>query len=162
MIKGECFHPVMERPSKDEYFMRMAFLVSTRATCLRRKVGAVVVKEGHVLSTGYNGAPKNMDHCDKAGCIRESMGVPTGERHELCRGLHAEQNAIIQAAFFGVSINESVMYITTHPCTVCAKMVVNSGVMEVVYSDDYIDPLAKSLLLDGGIRVRCFQLPEEE
>ena len=134
--------------------MRMAFLASSRATCLRRKVGAVVVKEGHILSTGYNGAPKNMDHCEVAGCIRERMKVPSGERHELCRGLHAEQNAIIQAAFFGVSIKDSTMYVTNHPCTVCAKMLINSGITEVVYSDDYVDPLAKKLLLEGGMIVR--------
>ena len=134
--------------------MRMAFLASSRATCLRRKVGAVVVKEGHILSTGYNGAPKNMDHCEVAGCIRERMKVPSGERHELCRGLHAEQNAIIQAAFFGVSIKDSTMYVTNHPCTVCAKMLINSGITEVVYSDDYVDPLAKKLLLEGGMTVR--------
>ena len=141
--------------------MSMAFLASTRATCLRRRVGAVVVKEGHILSTGYNGAPKNMDHCDKTGCIRESMGVPSGERHELCRGLHAEQNAIIQAAFFGVSIKDSVMYITTHPCTVCAKMMVNAGIREVVYSDTYIDPLAGGTLGDSGVLVRCYRIPDK-
>ncbi|MDG6219843.1 MAG: cytidine/deoxycytidylate deaminase family protein [Candidatus Thermoplasmatota archaeon] len=152
----------MDRPSKDEYFMRMAFLASTRATCLRRKVGAVVVKDGHVLSTGYNGAPKGMDHCETTGCLRKEMGIPSGERHEICRGLHAEQNAVIQAAAFGVSIAGSKMYITNHPCTVCAKMLINAGIMEVIYSDDYVDELAKRLLLDGGVSVRRYKLQDME
>ncbi|MCK4718595.1 MAG: cytidine/deoxycytidylate deaminase family protein [Thermoplasmata archaeon] len=152
----------MSRPSKDEYFMRMAFLASTRSTCLRRKVGAVIVKHGHVLSTGYNGAPKGMDHCEVTGCLREKMGVPSGERHELCRGLHAEQNAIIQAASFGVNISGSKMYVTNHPCTVCSKMLINAGIEEVVYSEDYVDELAKKLLKDGGLKVRRYGLEGEE
>lgn len=120
------------------------------------------MKDGHVLSTGYNGAPKGMDHCETTGCLRKEMGIPSGERHEICRGLHAEQNAVIQAAAFGVSIAGSKMYITNHPCTVCAKMLINAGIMEVIYSDDYVDELAKRLLLDGGVSVRRYKLQDME
>ncbi len=142
------------RPSKDEYFMEMAVLASSRSTCLRRSVGAVLVKEGHVLSTGYNGAPKGLEHCEVTGCIRDKMKVPSGERHELCRGVHAEQNAIIQAAYFGVSVDGAKMYITNHPCSVCAKMMLNAGIMEVIYKGDYHDELAVKLLKEGNINIR--------
>ncbi len=144
------------RPSKDEYFMEMAALASTRSTCLRRKVGAVLVKEGHVLSTGYNGAPKGLVHCEVTGCIRDKMNVPSGERHELCRGVHAEQNAIIQAAYFGVSVDGAKMYITNHPCSVCAKMMLNAGIVEVIYKGDYNDELAVELLKEGNIKIWRF------
>ncbi|OYT58805.1 cytidine deaminase [Euryarchaeota archaeon ex4484_178] len=116
------------RPSWDEYFMRLAYLVSTRATCTRRKVGAVIVKDRRVLATGYNGPPKGLAHCDVTGCIREELDIPSGERHELCRGLHAEQNAIIQAAVHGVSIKDATIYVTNHPCVVCAKMIINAEI----------------------------------
>ncbi len=149
----------MDRPDIDEYFMRMAFLVSSRATCTRRKVGAVIVKDKHVLTTGYNGPPKGMPHCDVTGCIREQMKIPSGQRHELCRGLHAEQNAIIQAAVFGVSIKDATIYVTNHPCSVCAKMLINAGIKEVVYADDYVDPLAHEMLKESGIKVRQYRLP---
>ncbi len=142
-----------KRPSKDEYFMKMAVLASTRSTCLRRAVGAVLVKEGHILSTGYNGAPKGLEHCEVTGCIREKMKVPSGERHELCRGVHAEQNAIIQAAYFGVSVDGAKMYITNHPCSVCAKMMLNAGIVEVIYKGDYNDELAVKLLKEGKIKI---------
>jgi dCMP deaminase len=142
------------RPSIDEYFMRMAHLVATRSTCLRRSVGAVIVKDKRVLSTGYNGAPKGMKHCAEVGCLREKLKVPRGERHELCRGVHAEQNAVIQAAYFGVSIKDAKMYITNSPCSVCAKMLVNAGVTEVVFEDGYPDELAIEVLRDGSVSVR--------
>ncbi|MCK4757262.1 MAG: dCMP deaminase family protein [Thermoplasmata archaeon] len=142
------------RPSKDEYFMDMAVLASKRSTCLRRKVGAVLVKDDHVLTTGYNGAPKGLDHCEITGCIREQRKVPSGERHELCRGVHAEQNAIIQAAYFGVSVKGAKMYITNHPCSVCAKMMLNAGISEVIYKGDYHDELAVELLGEGEIIIR--------
>ncbi len=141
------------RPSKDEYFMAMALLASKRSTCLRRAVGAVLVKDGHVLSTGYNGAPKGLDHCAITGCIRDQMNVPSGERHELCRGVHAEQNAIIQAAYFGVSVNGAKIYITNHPCSVCAKMLLNAGIVEVIYKGDYHDELAVEMLEEGDIKI---------
>jgi dCMP deaminase len=145
-----------KRPSVDEYFMEMAKLVSTRATCMRRSVGAVVVKDKRVLSTGYNGAPKGMKHCEDVGCLRQQLKVPSGERHELCRGVHAEQNAIIQAALFGVSIKGASMYITNYPCSVCAKMMVNSGIEEVVFGDGYPDDLALQVLTEGEVKVRKF------
>ena len=134
--------------------MEMAVLASQRSTCLRRKVGAVLVKDSHVLSTGYNGAPKGLDHCEVTGCVREQRKVPSGERHELCRGVHAEQNAIIQAAVFGVSVSGARMYITNHPCSVCAKMMLNAGISEVIYKGDYHDELAVKLLEEGNITIR--------
>ena len=152
----------MLRPSWDEYFMRLAYLVSTRATCTRRKVGAVIVKDRRVLTTGYNGPPKGLAHCDVTGCIREDLDIPSGERHELCRGLHAEQNAIIQAAVYGVSIKGSTIYVTNHPCVVCAKMIINAEIKEIVYAEGYPDDLAKLILLESGINVRQFKLSEEE
>ena len=145
-----------ERPSYDEYFMGMAHLVSKRSTCLRRKVGAILVKDKHILSTGYNGAPKGLRHCSEVGCLREKLGIPSGERHEICRGLHAEQNAIIQAAVFGISIKDSVLYCTNTPCVVCAKMLINAGVKELVYSGDYPDELAKQMLGESKIKIRSF------
>ncbi len=149
-----------DRPSYDEYFMEMAYLAARRSTCLRRKVGAVLVKEKHVLSTGYNGPPKGLKHCDETGCLRGQLNVPSGERHEICRGLHAEQNAIIQAAVFGVSIKNSHLYVTTTPCVVCAKMLINAGVKEIIYDGDYPDTLAQDMLQESKINLRQFHLPD--
>jgi dCMP deaminase len=145
-----------ERPSYDEYFMEMAHLVAKRSTCLRRKVGAILVKDKHILSTGYNGAPKGLKHCSEVGCLRKELGIPSGERHEICRGLHAEQNAIIQAAVFGISIKNSVLYCTNTPCVVCAKMLINAGVREIVYSGEYPDDLAKRMISESKIKIRNF------
>ncbi len=145
------------RPSYDEYFMEMAHIVSKRSTCLRRKVGAILVKDKHILSTGYNGAPKGLNHCIDVGCIRKDMSVKSGERHELCRGLHAEQNAIIQAAVFGVSISGSTLYCTNTPCVVCVKMLINAGVKEIIYSGDYPDELAKKMLGESSIKIKRFK-----
>jgi len=145
------------RPSYDEYFMEMAHVVSKRSTCLRRKVGAILVKDKHILSTGYNGAPKGLNHCVDVGCIRKDMSVKSGERHELCRGLHAEQNAIIQAAVFGVSISGSTLYCTNTPCVVCVKMLINAGVKEIIYSGDYPDELAKKMLGESSIKIKRFK-----
>lgn len=147
----------MNRPSYDEYFMQMAYLAASRSTCIRRKVGAVLVKNKHVLATGYNGPPKGMRHCDETGCLRHTLKVPSGERHEICRGLHAEQNAIIQAAVFGVSIKDSVIYITTTPCVVCTKMLINASVKEIIYSGEYPDSLALDMIEESGIRIRQFK-----
>jgi len=145
------------RPSWDEYFIEITKVVSKRSTCLRRKVGAVIVKDKRILSTGYNGAPSGLKHCGQlGGCLREQMHVPSGERHELCRGLHAEQNAIIQAAVHGVSIKNSVLYCTTHPCIICAKMIINSGIKEIVILASYPDKEAKKILKESGIKVRKF------
>lgn len=143
-----------KRPDWDNYFMKIAELVSERSTCLRRKVGAVLVKDKRILSTGYNGAPSGISHCEEVGCIREKMKIPSGERHELCRGLHAEQNAILQAAYHGVSIKGSKLYVTCHPCSVCAKMIINAGIEEVIIKEGYPDKLAESILKEGKIKVR--------
>jgi len=145
------------RPSYDEYFMEMAHVVAKRSTCLRRKVGAILVKEKHILSTGYNGAPKGLKHCSETGCLREDQNIPSGERHELCRGLHAEQNAIIQAAVFGVSIKGSVLYCTSTPCVVCVKMLINAGVTEIIYAGDYPDDLAKQMMSESTLKIKRFK-----
>jgi len=147
----------MERPSNDEYFMEMAQLVSSRSTCLRRKVGAVIVKEKRVLSTGYNGSPKGTKHCEELGCIRVKMNVPSGTRHELCRGVHAEQNAVTQAAYFGVSVDGATIYTTTYPCSMCAKILINAGIREIIYSEGYEDDLSKDLLKEAGITLREYK-----
>ncbi len=144
----------MTRPDNDTYFMRMAELVATRSTCLRRQVGAVVVKEKRVLSTGYNGAPKGLKHCAEVGCVRMQNNIESGTRHELCRGVHAEQNAVIQAAYFGVSIKDASLYTTNFPCVMCAKILINAGIREVVYKDEYIDELSQEILNESKVLVR--------
>ncbi len=143
-----------KRPDWDEYFMKIAELISERSTCLRRKVGAVLVKDKRILATGYNGAPTGLSHCEEVGCIREKLKIPSGERHELCRGLHAEQNAILQAAYHGVSIKGSKLYITCHPCSVCAKMIINAGIEEIIIKEGYPDKMAEDILKEGKIKVR--------
>lgn len=141
------------RPSWDEYFLSIARLVSTRSTCLRRQVGAVVVKNKQVLATGYNGAPSGITHCDKVGCLREELGVPSGERHELCRALHAEQNAFLQAARHGTSLKDSTLYITTQPCSICAKMIINVGIKKIIIEGTYPDEFALKFLEEAGVEV---------
>lgn len=149
----------MSRPDNDTYFMKMAELVATRSTCLRRNVGAVVVKEKRVLTTGYNGAPKGLRHCAEVGCVRLENKIESGTRHELCRGVHAEQNAVIQAAYFGVSIKDSVIYSTNFPCVMCAKILVNAGIREIIYQDDYVDELSKKVLEETNVLVRRYSGP---
>ena len=141
------------RPSWDEYFFQIAEQVATRSTCMRRQVGAVLVKDKRILSTGYNGAPRGISHCTQVGCLREEMGIPSGERHELCRALHAEQNAIAQAALHGVKIDGSTLYCTHQPCSLCAKMIINSGIVEVYFDQGYPDELATGLFAEAGIRL---------
>ena len=142
------------RPTWDEYFMGMAELTAERSTCLRRHVGAVIVKDKHIVATGYNGAPRGLAHCeDQGGCLREKLGVPSGERHELCRALHAEQNAIIQAATLGQSIEGASIYITHQPCVICAKMIINAGIDKIVVKEGYPDELSMELLEEAGKRV---------
>ncbi|MBS3897374.1 MAG: cytidine/deoxycytidylate deaminase family protein [Dethiobacter sp.] len=150
------------RPSWDAYFMEITRVVASRSTCLRRKVGATIIKDKRILTTGYNGAPKGLAHCQEVGCIRAEKQVPSGERHELCRALHAEQNAILQAALYGVSISGATVYCTTHPCVMCAKMMINAGMKEVVISKSYPDQLAAELLEEAGVRVRYFSDAESE
>jgi len=142
------------RPGWDEYFLSICKLVSLRSTCLRRKVGAILVRDRRLLSTGYNGAPGGLPHCSETGCERQARNIPSGERAEICRGLHAEQNAIIQAAFHGVSIAGATIYCTNQPCSICVKMLLNAGIVEIVYEDGYPDPLAQKLLSEAGLPVR--------
>ena len=141
------------RPDWDSYFMDMAMLAARRSSCLRRAVGAVLVKDRRLLATGYNGVPSGVTHCEVTGCLREKLDVPSGERHELCRGLHAEQNAIIQAALHGVSTRDAVLYCTNLPCIICAKMLINSGVRRIVYLDGYCDSLTEQMLAEVGVEL---------
>jgi len=145
-----------KRPGWDEYFMEVAEVVARRSTCLRRNIGAVVVKDKRILSTGYNGAPTGLPHCADVGCLREKLGIPSGERHEICRGLHAEQNALLQAARHGISLEGSTIYSTTEPCSLCAKMLINAGIRRVVYKESYPDELSRELL--SGAKVQVEQL----
>jgi len=142
-----------ERPTWDEYFIQLAHLASSRSTCLRRRVGAVLMKNKHIISTGYNGAPRGLRHCLELGCLREKNNVKSGERHELCRATHAEANAIIQAALHGVSTAGATLYCTTAPCSICAKMLINAGVGRIVYAEGYPDVLGMDLLRDAGVIV---------
>ncbi len=142
-----------KRPSWDEYFMGITDLVAGRATCTRRKVGAVLVKEKRILCSGYNGAPASVSHCEETGCLREQLNVPSGEKHELCRGVHAEQNAIIQAAYHGIPVRGSVLYCTTQPCSICAKMIINAGIKKVYYKDGYDDPLSLDMFAQAGVKL---------
>ena len=145
---------VDDRISWDEYFMQMAELTAKRSTCLRRQVGAVIVKDKRIIATGYNGAPKGLKHCAQlGGCLREKLHVPSGERHELCRALHAEQNAIIQAATLGQSIEGGTIYVTHHPCSICAKMILNAGLERIVIREGYPDTLAKEILSEADLEV---------
>ena len=143
----------LKRPSWDEYFMSIAKLVATRATCLRRQVGAVVVKDKQMLATGYNGAPTGVEHCDKVGCLRQKMGIPSGQRHEICRALHAEQNAFLQAARHGVNLKGGTLYITIQPCSICAKMIINVGIKKVVVEGEYPDEFALNFLKEANIEL---------
>ncbi len=147
-------HYFDNRLSWDEYFMQMAELTAKRSTCLRRQVGAVIVKDRHIIATGYNGAPRGLKHCEeKGGCLRQQLGVPSGQRHELCRALHAEQNAIIQAATLGQSIEDGTIYVTHQPCVICAKMIINAGIKRIVVREAYPDEMATEILDEAGIRV---------
>jgi dCMP deaminase len=146
------------RPSWDEYFMEIVEMVKTRSTCLRRQVGALVVRDKRILATGYNGAPTGCKHCVEVGCLRDKLNIPPGQRQELCRASHAEQNAIAQAAYSGTSIKGGTMYITHQPCSICAKMIINSGIVKVIFKGDYPDELAMDLLHEAGIRVIKFEI----
>ncbi|MEN8143013.1 MAG: cytidine/deoxycytidylate deaminase family protein [Thermodesulfobacteriota bacterium] len=139
------------RPSWQEYFMSITELVAQRATCTRRYVGAILVKDKRIISTGYNGAPSGISHCLDVGCLREQQGIPSGERHELCRGLHAEQNAIIQASLHGTNPKGATLYCTNMPCAICTKMLINAGIVEVFYREGYADTLSSSLMEEAGI-----------
>lgn len=143
-----------KRPSWDEYFLEMAQLISKRSTCLRRRVGAVAVRDKRILATGYNGAPSGLAHCIDIGCIREKLGIPSGQRQELCRGLHGEQNVIIQAVLHKVDLTGSTIYVTNQPCVTCSKMLISAGVKEIVISEGYPDELARKMLKEANVRIR--------
>jgi len=141
------------RPSWENYFMDIAVLVATRSTCMRRSVGAVIVKDKRILSTGYNGAPSGLSHCLEIGCMRENLNIASGQRHELCRGIHAEQNAVIQAAYHGVSVKGSALYCTNLPCSICTKMIINAGICRIFYKEGYADDLSLAMLDEAKIDV---------
>ena len=152
----------IRRPSWDEYFMKITHLVAERSTCLRRRVGAVIVKDKQIVSTGYNGSPKGLAHCLEIGCLRDQLGIPSGERHELCRGAHAEQNAIIQAAGAGTAMEGSTMYCTNSPCSTCTKMIINAGIKRLVLGADYPDQLGRDLIAESGIETIYLSLAPGE
>jgi len=143
----------LQRPSWEKYFMDIAILVAKRSTCLRRAVGALIVKDKRILATGYNGAPSGIRHCAEVGCLRETMNIKSGQRHELCRGIHAEQNAIIQAAYHGVQIKDASLYCTNLPCSICTKMIINAGIKKIFYKEGYADELSKDMLAEAKIEV---------
>jgi len=163
IIRGEIeqMPDQMDRPSWDAYFMGIALLVAKRSTCLRRSVGAVIVKDKRILATGYNGAPSGIEHCSVTGCLRERLKVPSGERHELCRGIHAEQNAIIQAAYHGVSIKDAVLYCTNLPCSICAKMIINAGITRIYFQSGYADSMSSEMFEAADMDVVHLILPLE-
>lgn len=152
----------MRRPGWDEYFMEITHLVAKRSTCLRRRVGAVLVKGKNIVATGYNGAPSGTAHCLDIGCLREQMKIPSGERHELCRGLHAEQNAIIQAAKHGSNIDGATLYCTTMPCIICSKMIINAGIRRIIYEEGYSDELSLAMIAESGVVVEKIAGPKPE
>lgn len=151
---------VSQRPSWDEYFQTITRDVAERSTCLRRHVGAIIVKDRRILATGYNGAPTGLEHCLTTGCLREQLGIPSGQKHELCRGAHAEQNAVIQAARYGVPIDGATVYCTNQPCIVCAKILINAGICKIVYENSYPDELSEQMLGEAGIEL--VHMPRKE
>ena len=141
------------RPTWDEYFLEIANVAKKRSTCLRRQVGAVIVRDKRILSTGYNGVPTGITHCADVGCLRDKLKIPSGERHELCRGSHAEGNAIVNAANFGIGLNGATIYINTQPCIMCTKMIINAGIVRIVYENGYPDELSMAMLKESGIEL---------
>ena len=133
--------------------MAITKIVAKRTTCLRRGVGAVLVKDKRILATGYNGAPAGLRHCEEVGCLRENASIPSGTRNELCRGLHAEQNVIVQAAYHGIAIDGATIYCTNKPCVICSKMIINAGIKKIVYDEGYNDPLADQMLVEAGLEI---------
>lgn len=143
----------MSRPSWPEYFMELTYGVLKRSTCLSRKVGAMAVRDKRILTTGYNGVPSGVAHCADVGCIRLAKNLPSGTRHELCRGLHAEQNVIVQAAYLGVTLKGATLYVTNQPCVICVKMIINAGFAEIIYENPYDDKLAMDMLQEANIKL---------
>jgi len=147
------------RPSWDDYFLELTRVVAKRSTCLRRHVGAILVKDDRIIATGYNGAPQGLRHCLEMGCLREEKGIPSGVRYELCRGVHAEQNAIINAARYGVSTMDSILYCTDQPCILCARMLINAGIRKVIHQGDFTDDVALQFFEEAGIQV--IRIPDQ-
>ena len=147
----------MKRPTWDEYFMQICQLVAQRSTCLRRQVGALIVRDKHILTTGYNGTPSGLAHCSEIGCIRQEQNIPSGTRHELCRGVHAEQNAIIQAAVHGINIQNSILYCTHSPCILCTKMLINAKIERIVVAELYPDELGLEMLEQANIKIELLK-----
>jgi dCMP deaminase len=156
--KGEREAIESSRPSWPEYFMSITRMVAKRTTCLRRGVGAILVKDKRILATGYNGAPAGLKHCAEVGCLREDSSIPSGTRHELCRGLHAEQNVIIQAAYHGIAIKGATLYCTNKPCVICSKMLINAGIKRIVYEEGYDDPLSDQMFAEAGLEISRLRL----
>ena len=150
----------MERVPQDEYFMKIAHVVAERSTCFRNNVGAVIVKNKHIVSTGYNGAPRGLDHCLDIGCYRKEHNVPSGQKHELCRAVHAEQNAIIQASLNGASTEDAVLFCTHSPCIICAKMIINAKIKKVYYANEYADQSAMDYFKEVGVEVEHLPFAE--
>jgi len=146
------------RPSWQQYFMQMAYLAARRSTCLRRAVGAVMVRDNQILATGYNGSPKGTPHCADVGCLREQQNVPSGQKHELCRGVHAEQNAIIQAAISGSSTRGAELYCTHQPCSICARLIINAEIKTIYVAETYPDALAEQLFKEAGVDLIQFDI----
>jgi len=149
----------LTRPDSDEYFLKIASVVAERSTCRRHHVGAVAVKDKHILATGYNGAPSGLKDCLELGCLRDELGIPSGERHEICRGIHAEQNVIIQASLHGVSLEGSTIYATHTPCVLCAKMLVNAKIKRYVSFGKYNDSAFVDMFREAGIEVDIKKRP---
>jgi len=148
-----------KRPEWDEYFLKLAYLVAERSTCLRHHVGAVIVRDRQILTTGYNGAASGVKDCLKLGCLRNEKGIPSGERHEICRAIHAEQNAIIQAGLHGIDVSGSTIYCTHSPCILCAKMIVNTKIKQFVTCGNYADKSFKSLFKEAGVQYKTISKP---
>ena len=147
----------MKRPEWNEYFMRMAELAAERSTCTRRKVGAVLVKDKRVLATGYNGAPKKIPHCEETGCLRKQLNIPSGQRHEICRGIHAEQNLIAQSAVHGVKTEGATVYCTNQPCIICAKLLINAGIKKIYYKKPYNDEFPIQILKQSNVIIKLLE-----
>ena len=152
----------LTRPDADEYFLKIASVVAERSTCRRHHIGAVAVRDKHILTTGYNGAPAGLKDCLELGCLRDEMNIPSGERHEICRGIHAEQNVIIQAALHGVSLEGSTVYCTHTPCVLCAKMLVNAKIKRFVSFGEYNDNTFIDLFKEAGIEVDIKERPPSQ
>ncbi len=158
MRKGQKFKD--KRLPWDKYFMKIAKMVSERSTCLRRKVGAILVKDKRILATGYNGPPSGIAHCEEVGCLREILKLKSGERIELCRGLHAEQNALLQAATSGIDVSNSTLYATHQPCITCTKMLIQGRIKRICVASPYPDKLAGQMLKEAGIKFEVISCEE--